>query len=953
MDLVAPGQDIWVARHSTTKYGFVNGTSLSAPLVAGVVGLMLSVSDHLGTPWNDIDDRANTSADGVAHQKRAYDILTFTAEKVVDVNSTFPYSLQTSDQLHRHWAQRMGFGKVNAYRAVAHAVPHKSDYEFTTSTNLVFDPNVTNPDGKKIMHMGAKIHDGLDWILADARGPNPGVLDGEEFVLEYGGTNIPGIPGQTFQNQGVTRIQSNNANVRTDLTVPADCLLIIDGIVKTEEDAFTQSQNRIIAVNTGSRLLMEGLLQNIELVGRMTIGDLIVNGTGLAPGLWFNRGSDVYGTVLLKNDSWWFTVDGVHGATTLRTGSHVRMEGTRNVNIKFSGILELDHSSKISATVSQKVLVENGTLRVLPGCKVEIDAHVHVLDGSTFVIEDSAVVYIKNITVDKGGFFEIKPGAHVMFGSDEIHLNGHFKAVGGSPLKERIVLSTEVVTNNTNCEFDPRLHQYLPTRCRAMLEGDPTDVTKSSVWVSYCDVKNVSFELKTIIKFPIEHCAFTSNRLKPANMPGNVWSTQPYMLLHESYTTNTGLPMLFYNCTISNCSFEDVGGAVPLPVIGYVPNVDRYLLRGIHATNSREVLIENTTFKYLAKGYREQSSEKSTLKFNTFTDSDVGIEALYGIVNTCKNTTDIVAMPMNLAGVERSTHLDNTFNRSRVAVYTLLCQMQAFRNNTFNSYWTGVMNTNSIISMTSLGGNPPSTVKHMYGRNELNVENPVLYMPDGVGHPNPFTRRMPLYPMEVALLADITMNPDGVWLLQCGYNRFSEFATVHIGKSYAPAEVIAVEFNNFRAAGAVRELNVIPTGWPRDIHEVVADNCEIILDNANCSPFTWETSEGRFGKIAPQSEAQPNKFNTQVITSTLVVSKEQLTEELLANAISIQCRINPNNATYSIASANGTTENSSTLSMLTVHIHTLPLGVYALQVRSNNAVSNPLLLCSILTLIIQ
>lgn len=398
VDLVAPGADIWVVHNHSKKYRLVYGTSLSAPLVAGVVGLMLSVSDHLGTPWDPITDWAydwvNTSS-GFDHQRRAYDILTFTADKVPDGNTNFPYVYQTADKLKRHWAQRMGFGKVNAYRSVAHAVPHKAEYEFTFTQTLSFDPAVANADGKKLMHMGSAVHHALDLGSDNTRG---GGATGLLKVLEWGGTNLTGTYNTNeYQNQGVTRLSSADVNVRTDLTVPEDCFLLIDGRVLTNIDEFTQSQNRIIATANGTRILMEGYLQNVELVGALTLGDVIVSGTDLAPGLFFNRESDVYGNVRLINDAW-CTISGTpdNTATTLRPGSHIQLNGNRNLMVRWGGVVEMDHSSRISTDQSRIVLVESGTLRVKPGAKVRLDAHVHIWDGQVLEIEDSAVVYIKS-----------------------------------------------------------------------------------------------------------------------------------------------------------------------------------------------------------------------------------------------------------------------------------------------------------------------------------------------------------------------------------------------------------------------------------------------------------------------------------------------------------------------------------------------------------------------------
>lgn len=361
IDVVAPGSaDVWVAQDNARRYGFNSGTSLSAPIVSGIVGLMLSVYPNMGVPADPITD---LSADGYDVQRRAYNIITFTADKIADPNPvTYPYTLQTNDHLLRHWGQRNGFGRINAYRCVAHAIPQKADYEYTSTQTLTFSAAVVNENGSRLMHMGAHINDGVDWVLADGRGELPGILEGIVDVMDVGGTNIP---GQVFQNQGVTRI-SSPTTARIDLTVPANSILAIDGKLITEVN--TTSDNRVFATATGSVILMEGYLKNIELVGRLRIGDLTVDGSGTAPSLWMSLDCDVYGNVNLLNDAFWFTVGYFPSVTIMRTGSHARMAGSRNIVVMSGGTLKLDHGSKITRSAAQEVEVLNtGILDVLPG----------------------------------------------------------------------------------------------------------------------------------------------------------------------------------------------------------------------------------------------------------------------------------------------------------------------------------------------------------------------------------------------------------------------------------------------------------------------------------------------------------------------------------------------------------------------------------------------------------
>ena len=94
IDLVAPGYNIYTTR-SNNQYGFTQGTSFSAPMVSGVIALMLSVNPNL-------------------MPSEIYNILRNTAEKV----SGYTYT--------NGWNQEVGYGRLDAYEAVLEALPANS-----------------------------------------------------------------------------------------------------------------------------------------------------------------------------------------------------------------------------------------------------------------------------------------------------------------------------------------------------------------------------------------------------------------------------------------------------------------------------------------------------------------------------------------------------------------------------------------------------------------------------------------------------------------------------------------------------------------------------------------------------------------------------------------------------------------------------------------------------------
>ena len=95
LDLVAPGVNIYTT--TLSGYDSVDGTSLAAPLVAAVAGLILSVNPSLT-------------------QKEVADIIESTAQKV----GPYSYTIN-SGRPNGTWHEQMGYGLVDAYAAVMEA----------------------------------------------------------------------------------------------------------------------------------------------------------------------------------------------------------------------------------------------------------------------------------------------------------------------------------------------------------------------------------------------------------------------------------------------------------------------------------------------------------------------------------------------------------------------------------------------------------------------------------------------------------------------------------------------------------------------------------------------------------------------------------------------------------------------------------------------------------------
>ncbi len=123
LDVVAPGHDVYTTDlvggkgiNTTGDYvNFYGGTSLSSPLTAGVIALILSVNSNISY--------------GAARL-----LLESTTDKVTP--ATYSYSSGVSGQPNGSWNYDMGYGRINAYKAVK-----------ATSSSNISGPNIICTSG--------------------------------------------------------------------------------------------------------------------------------------------------------------------------------------------------------------------------------------------------------------------------------------------------------------------------------------------------------------------------------------------------------------------------------------------------------------------------------------------------------------------------------------------------------------------------------------------------------------------------------------------------------------------------------------------------------------------------------------------------------------------------------------------------------------------------------------
>jgi hypothetical protein len=441
IDVAAPGLNILSLREDGLMYAQQTGSSYATPQVSGIVALMRSIDKLMNLSITQPTKLHEQISDGAPIHKKIYDIITFTADKIVDNEAflsdtkdspqsynkeftsgshtgtynvfldfppfiddpnsriKFEYLVQENDQLKRSWAQRVGFGKVNAYRAVAHSIRNKGLHEYTETRDLVFTPSGEgneNENNQKLMHFGAYNSDG-------------------QLVLEHGGNKYEGQPDYN-NSHGTTKING----FETELIVPNNCILAIDGILK--QDQATKSNNKILTTGTG-KILTTGFMKNVELSGLVKTDDLEIHSSnqgddGFGRIIFINNigvtdNSEIYGKVNIHDNSYIQVGNGIYNETEnplgddiadkliIQPGGEIKLKGTKDIHIKDKATLEMAYASAIidgNPSEVRKIIIESGgTLKIQKGAACTLDVKIEIMPGGKMEFEENTLAWIDEI----------------------------------------------------------------------------------------------------------------------------------------------------------------------------------------------------------------------------------------------------------------------------------------------------------------------------------------------------------------------------------------------------------------------------------------------------------------------------------------------------------------------------------------------------------------------------
>ncbi len=825
VDVVVPSISILNADNSPQRYGLGTGTSQGVAIVAGVAGLMRSTNEFLsqnsvnGIPLNMYDV-----------QRNSYNILTFTADKVPDdgmlpslayyasgiypVSETFKFGIngelkwqyfykeQENDLLKRTWSQRMGFGKVNAYRAVAHSIRQKGLYEYSIAGNflipfLAHDINLdprgyVNPQGKRVMHWGSRVKEGTGMFeMPIFRGPTTG-NDGILNVLEWGGISLP---GEFHNNQGVTKVtNSNNPNVRLKLTVPINCILAIDGVLFSEQP---NACHYIITSGTGDsagKILMEGYLKDIEIFGNLRLGDLIIestinDGAASIPGaVGFGSGyeSEMYGHITTLNYGTLYLWGNAHA----KPGTIISLNGSEDLILHGTSELHLEHASRIETNQGRKLIVQNNTkLIVDPRSAVELDLEVNVKQGGEFIISDSAIVKLKKLNVEPGGTIRINHGSILSLWEQEHICNGHFIA-NGTTEKIRIVgnIGEHCLTYEDE-EYTSFPH--LTTQPTIYFRGECLQPFLTSITLMDVEFKNIAINAyNTQIMLPITNCEFlTHTKLT------NPYFNFPYLLsLRYNNCDSCPSPLTSY-VELDNCKFKDF--AQPTSSINDQNNLNELEFRtgGIMIDGYKNVKVVSTQFANLEYGISSFDCDTVFINSSRFDSCGIGNYDFASYNVMCKDTFNVVQYGTIRDHSLVSKAFDNLYNITRIGYRAESSLTQKLRDNEFNEYLQGISisNTDLMIKDEPIPGIPDNYV--IYGANKFEI---TPFPPQLTGYINKFITR----DCERFLSTDINLENSKCLLeMECGRNSMSSNAVYHLRRDITDGGTVPpinVSYNHFQ-----------------------------------------------------------------------------------------------------------------------------------------------------------
>lgn len=778
------------------------GTSHAAPLVTGIVGLMMSVNPKLGQSGSMV-------------QHRAYDIITMTADKVVDDgryvgdgemdndgnNSDDPdgiecgdysstnikyrnqppsqpqYVTQADDPLKRSWAQRMGFGRVNAFRAVAHAIPTKGVYSY--KTGLTLSPSAAS-NGRKLMHFG--------WWVGNDGTNDISLYDYNN--ASYDGHDLPGA-ATSHNNQGKTELDGTSITLQLD----TDVILAIDGILTSSA---APGSNKIITGTTG-KACIAGLLENVQISGNLRTGDLIIDASSSGVPLLLASGSsatiEVYGTLQAENYGY-LRVEN-DAALTIQPNSHIKLNGSENIEITDGATALVRNGTSLVSTSSSVVVGSGSELRIESGAFSELDLPVVVENGGKFIISENAEALVRYLSVERGGEVLVEAGATLTL-TDEAapnYIEGRLRVMGTPGNLATVRALTE------DCCL-PGCNEVVGT-ARILVEDDLSniaDLSSSLVEIDYGWFEDVSLSIVHAPVKAISNSTFVATRSRWQNSARMVsfHSRHPDVVgVDYVHPTGGGSITSRMKIVIDGCTFLDLDGEVSSP------GVDLYGLIGIWNNGTRRLEVSESHFENLKVGIAGMKGDVLRVEESTFRESHVGVLGRNPVLSLCYNDFIKTRFGVANSGGVSGTYFDNFFSEVRIGAALTSLTAQYFRGNTFDNYLHGGISLNETTARLDEGVAGWPNFNYYWGRNKFLDDGMAMYF------------GTPLTQSDIILKTNRSFAQ-----LECGYNLFYSASTYNLWSDVAVT--INASNNNFAPTGTPATFNVTVTGSPLNVADVLS-----------------------------------------------------------------------------------------------------------------------------------
>jgi hypothetical protein len=810
MDLVAPAAGLLGAQdgESSTvpnrhKYDVdMSGTSYATPMVAGIVGLMRSVSEFLNVSLGT-DGRPVHGSDV---QIAASNILTFTAQKIYDFNNfdladagasrqfatgypayyagfgivndfylhfedpAYPgnfdpayagqpwqYGYNTSSAftsndpqgLQRSWAQRAGFGEADAYRAVANCIPTIGSYEYSASGTLDFTSIPTiNESGVYLMHFGA-------W------------KDATHKVLTAGGNIIPNqSPAWPHLNQGKTLINSSGGSATT-LTVPAGCTLAVDGLLMQTDG--TLHSNALTTSGTG-KVLLTGYLQDVKVSGTTMCGDLVIYSADIHDRSQISVGSgqtsEVYGIVRLQNNGE-YNVTG--GDLVLQPGGEIHMDGNKDLEI-VSGTATMDGGSKI-VSASHQIIIDNGAHLVVKGGTTDyILATLHVKSGGTVEITNGTELSLDHFIIDPSGTMTCDAGSTLRLNKSPFnYCYGNLSFNGTST-------SRCTLTGAVSCGA---VIQTSGIQVQGSTASAP-EVFKTRIQMFYTDDHSVEIIAKDARKSNFINDNFSSNSSYNHSISQmlNVYNTS--LVAAKPYYEVSRL-------TVQNCKFFDEQGEIATTY---------HIADGLNVNNIQVLQVNSSYFYNTRTGCIVSNCPNANYSANIMGLDPLGAVAplIGGIYEQssaaryCSNTVSHCYVG-GITGISdlKGTMYDNVFAfDTSWSLATQVGGQYDLRNNSFSNYrhWIPWVASTAGYAVWSAGkGN-------LINMRDVGTVSPLLF-----GR-NSFVGASALDATDLARGTSLYGPHNGDLSVKCGLNCFSNTSLCRI-KSLDFAYALPIDYNNW------------------------------------------------------------------------------------------------------------------------------------------------------------